>query len=41
MKIRHCIVKIYGAESAQDVDDQIRLFLDEFFPGQFNKTWNV
>eukprot|EP00986_Skeletonema_menzelii_P003077 scaffold902_cov146-Skeletonema_menzelii.AAC.2 len=41
MKIRDCIAKIFRAESAQDVDDQVRLFLDEFFPGQFNQTRKV
>ena len=41
MKIRHCITKIFQSESAQDVDDQVRLFLNEFFPGQFNQTGNA
>lgn len=35
-KIRHYIEKIFRAESAKDVDEQVRLFLDDFFPGQFN-----
>jgi hypothetical protein len=42
MKVCHCITKIFQAESEQDVDDQVKLFLNEFFPGQFNHhTWNA
>ena len=40
-KVCNCITKIFQAESEQDVDDQVKLFLNEFFPGQFNQTWNV
>ena len=40
-KVCNCITNIFQAESEQDVDDQVKLFLNEFFPGQFNQTWNV
>jgi hypothetical protein len=35
-KIRYCVAKIFRAESAQDVDEQVSLFFDEFFPNQFS-----
>ena len=37
-KIRFCVAKILRAESSQDIDEQVRLFLDEFRACQFNET---
>jgi hypothetical protein len=41
MKICYCVSKILQAASEQDVDDQVRMFLDEFVPRQFTQVWEV